>query len=131
MSTAQTVYEVRQAFGEFECSCKKTFKTLTEAKADRRVLAAGSRGIFYHREGNYADVRGLSFGRGGSASSRQGSALRKPVPLDLQAVSQKGDDSEMTCSTAILQIPRSQRPDNNLQDNHRRHAKQWNEKSDA
>jgi hypothetical protein len=32
----------------------------------------------------------------------------------------------------IPKMPRSQRPDNNnLQDNHRRHAKRWNQKSDA
>jgi len=46
MSTAQTVYEVRQTFGEFGCGRKKTFKTLAEAEADRRVLAAGSQGSF-------------------------------------------------------------------------------------
>ena len=34
--------------------------------------------------------------------------------------------------SAIRKCLRSQRPDNkNLQDNHRRHPKQWNEKSDA
>jgi hypothetical protein len=85
MSTAQTVYEVRQTFGEFGCGRKKTFKTLAEAEADGRVLAGGFAEIFYHREGNYADVRGMSEA---SASFRQGSALRKPVSLALQAVSQ-------------------------------------------
>ena len=44
----------------------------------------------------------------------------------------QGGDSRRRCSSATLQMPRSQCPDNNnLQDNHRRQAKQWNEKFEA